>query len=573
MKLHHAHKPTTYSAPRIDESTKTGTFKRILGVHVNGHDASVSVVENGQLVELIEFERVMREKHCRINVLHPRFESLISWLFDDYQLDPKFDAVAVHLHSFGSEPREYEALVQDKVVEVLSSYIPGAHFLQLNHHLCHAASSYFSSPFNESVILSVDGHGNEGSTIGFVAKGNEIKYIKGWPFSLGRAYSALGNIIGGIESKDGNSAGKVMGLTSYGKTVPEWKEAIRSFITSYTGIRSEFSPLFWEAPIADGVFKLPGFGTIHGKSAFEGPDDPLAQNFAATFQEVWSEVVQDMISEIIAQTGISNVCIVGGCALNATTNYDVLRMPEVTNVHLIPHPNDEGISAGAALYTYYGYQGQAWHGQENPYMSPYLGVPILDIEDMDKYVGTHNGELLEEPTDKLAALLLEGNTIALMQGRSEIGPRALGNRSILADPRVADMKDRINDTIKHREWYRPFAPVVREGQQDKYFHMPTSAPYMSYIALVRPEWEKKLPAIVHADGTARVQTVTQAQNPFLWDLLGKFEALTGVGVLLNTSLNGRGEPIYSRVSEGLNLLATSELDYLYVDGYIFNKHD
>lgn len=571
MKLHHAEKFVPHTAPRMESEASTTKFARILGVHVNGHDTSVAVVEHGELVEVIEFERVFREKHFRTNVLHPRFPRILAWLFDEYKMDPRFDAVALHLHRFGAESRQYVRDVQETAVAQLSKYVPDAHYLQLNHHLCHAASGYFLSPFDKACILSFDGHGNDGSTLGFSAHGNQISYVRDWPCSMGRAYTALSNIIGGIHSRDGNSAGKVMGLTAYGEVIDSWREPIRQFISSYQGIRSEFSPLYWEASVADEVFYLPGFGAIEGKNAFGGPDSKAAQDFATTFQAVWTEIVKDMVRELIQMSGSRTVCLVGGCALNAATNYEILQMPEVADLHLVPHPNDDGLSVGAALYTYYGYQNVAWKGAKNRYFSPYLGVPVLDSADLPALAAARNAQRLESPAKELAALIAQGTKVGVIQGRSELGPRALGNRSIICDPRDPAMKDTLNNDVKGREWYRPFAPFVKQSEQHRYFDLSVPAPYMSYIGYVLPEWVGRLPAITHADGTARVQTVTKDQNAFLWDLLDEFEKLTGVGVLLNTSFNGKGEPIISRVSEALAVLDSTRLDAVYADGWLFKR--
>lgn len=561
--------PTPYKSPVLPEEAGIVPFKKVLGMHLNGHDASVAVVNDGELVEVIEFERVFREKHCRLNVLHPRFKKYVKWLFEDYKIGYDFDAVALHLHNFGSEPREYHEKVRKHAVEVVAEYLPHAHYLQLSHHLCHASSSYFTSPFEDAIILSMDGHGDDGSTIGFHGTGEKLSYIKGFPFSLGRAYSALSNIIGGIHSADGNSAGKVMGLTAYGNVKSEWKQPIHDFITSYTGLRSEFSPLYWEPGVADGVFYLPGFGVITGKEMFNGPEDPNAQDFAATFQEVWSQIVQNIISDLVHLTGTKNVCLVGGCALNATTNYDVMNMTEVEDIHLIPHPSDAGISSGAALYAAYAYCRRPWKGASNRFFSPYLGVPILDLDKLEILTVERTAERPQHPTARLAELIASGSKIGVMQGRSEVGPRALGNRSLLCDPRNPAMKDIINQQIKGREWYRPFAPVVREGEQDRFFVMSQPAPYMSFIANVRSEWVHSVPSIVHADGTARVQTISKEQNSFLWQLIGDFEEITGLPMLLNTSFNGRGEPIYTRIEEALRLLDATDLDGVYVEGSLF----
>jgi carbamoyltransferase len=363
-----------------------------------------------------------------------------------------------------------------------------------------------------------------------------------------------------------------MGLTAYGKIIKKWINPINEFITSYTGIRSEFSPLYWEAAIADNVFKLPGFGVVKGKNTFNGPEDINAQNFAATFQYCWSQIVQSMVHDLIKLTGINDVCVVGGCALNATTNYDLLNSKYINRLHFIPHPNDEGISAGAALYTYYSYQNKPWNGLKKTF-NPYIGLPIMDINQLKKFAKLRNADFIgHDPYSLLANEISSGKKIAVMNGRAEIGPRALGNRSIICDPRNKEMKDIINNTIKHREWYRPVAPAVRDGDQSKYFKIKSQSPYMSYIALVKNKWKNIIPSVVHQDNTSRVQTVTFESNPFFWNLINEFEKITGVGVLLNTSFNGKGQPIFSKISEALKLLDESDLDAVYIEGYYFKKN-
>lgn len=567
--LHHAYRFAEYQAPRLSEP-RPAPFTKVLGLHLNGHDASAAIVEDGRLTDLIELERVFREKHFRLNVLHPRFDRVIDWLFNDYKLPRDFDAVALHLHYFGSEPREHHYLVQDRAVEKLSEYLPDAHYLQLNHHLCHAAASYYSSPWADATILSIDGHGNDGSSLGFVGRAGQLDYVKGWPFSLGRAYSALGNIIGGIQADAGDVAGKVMGLTAYGTVIDDWIEPIEKFILGYTGIRSEYSPLSWEAGVADGVFVLPRFGTIHGKAAFKGPEDPEAQNFAASYQVAWSNVVQNMVGELIDATQIANLCMTGGAALNGSTNYDVSNMDAVTGLHLIPHPSDVGIAAGAALYTYYSYQGVEWKGAAEP-LNPYLGVPILDLDRLETFAVERSASQPADLAAEVARRLADGQVVALMQGASEIGPRALGNRSILCDARDAGMKDFINNRVKRREWYRPVAPVVQVEKFRQIFTSDIETPYMSMICEVHDEYREQIPAAIHVDGTARVQTLRRDINPLLWQILEEFEKITGVGVLINTSFNGAGEPVVARISEALSALDSTELDAIVIEGYLFDS--
>ena len=550
------------NTPRL-EITPKSPRKKILGIHIGGHDSSFAVINEGRVEEIIEFERVFGEKKYRVFPESIRFDKVLKWAFEEYGLSRDFDAVALHIGYFRDGLLEI-------AIEKIKKYLPNAHYLKLNHHLCHASSVYFTSNFNESVILSYDGYGNDGSTITFTAKGNKIDYIKDWKFRLGTAYRALGSIIGGISSPDNHTAGKTMGLTAYGKVIQKWKTPIKTFIKTYIPIRDQVAD--WEPSVADGVFYLPGFGAIIGENTFKGPTDKLAQDFATTFQKCWTEITLDIVKETIRDTGISNFCIAGGASLNATTNYYITKLKEVKNTHFIPNPNDCGLAMGAALYYYYSYQNIEWKGYPDKFFSPYKGLPILDADKFNFFIKKYKGIKLENPTKDLAEYISKGKIVGVLQGLSEIGPRALGNRSFLCDPRQADMKDTLNQKVKGREWYRPFAPVVRECDQKEYFDVSIPVPYMSIIGFVKSLWKDKIPAVTHVDGSARLQTISKEQNEFLWDLLGEFKKITNIGVLLNTSFNGRGKPILDTYKEAFLLLETTELDAVYSNGWLFKKN-
>lgn len=544
----------------VSDSSKH-KFRRILGVHACGHDANIAVVVDGNVSEIVEFERLYQEKRYRIYPDSERFDRALQWVFESYGLRRDFDAVAIQFNQTHDE-------LYDIAVAKLRRYIGRVPCISFAHHQCHAAAAYFTSPFARSAILSIDGRGGDGCTVAFVANGSDISYLRKWPFSLGMAYRALGQIIGGIHAHDLEISGKTMGLTAYGQVIPGWKRAVKTFITSYRPRRDQLAS--WEPAVADGCFFLDGFGPVVGTDTFGGPKNRHAQNFAATFQECWSEIVVDIVSETIKQSQCNTVCITGGAALNAITNKKILEIAGVEQVHFIPNPNDAGLAMGAALQCYYGNQQASYRGRRDS-LSPYLGLPVLDSTSLPRVASERGAKWLTNPASSIAALLADGLVVGIIQGRSEIGPRALGNRSILCDPRKSSMKAILNNRVKGREWYRPFAPVTRVEEQATYFDVMVPVPYMSVIGHVRNEWTAKIPAVTHVDGTARLQSVSEHSNKFLWELIGCFKALTGIGVLLNTSFNGKATPMITTVSGALKILDETELDAVYAEGWLFEK--
>lgn len=548
------------NCPRRHRGGKKKTS--ILGIHAAGHDASAAMVCGGRIKHVIEFERVAREKRYRVFPGSQRFNRMVDWIFDYSSSEPPPEAIALQLTRFAEDLfPEAEAR--------LRAHAPHADIVLLNHHLCHASAAYFTSPFTEAAVLSIDGWGNEGATLGFHARGNKLSYVKLWPYSLGLSYRALGAIIGGIHAEDLETAGKTMGLTSYGEVISAWKPAIAQFLRTYRPRRDVIAG--WEPALADGAFHLDGFGPITGANTFGGPTSSAGQDFAATFQACWTELVLELAVELARLTKTRFLCLSGGAALNAVANFGLTRLSEFDDVHFIPNPNDAGLSLGAALYYHYAYQDSEWSGCETPF-DPFLGPPVLDQERVPELARLRGAERLHDEASDLAQLLADGQIIGVIEGRAEIGPRALGARSILADPRLSSTRERINHRIKHREWYRPLAPVIRQPDVSKYFEASQPSPYMSLVAPVRKEWRATLQAVTHVDGSARYQTVTADQNPFLWQLLTEFEKRTdGIAVLLNTSLNGPSEPIVASLHEALHLLDHSALDGIYCQGWLFRR--
>jgi carbamoyltransferase len=303
-----------------------------------------------------------------------------------------------------------------------------------------------------------------------------------------------------------------------------------------------------------------------------GADHHLAQALAHTVQHAWTEQVLELLSRF---RNISrNVCIVGGCALNGITNYAVEQSGLFERAHFVPNPTDCGLSAGAALHAFYSLSGASFDGAPEPF-SAYLGSEPFDADQLPGFKAQFPHRVIEGGDEAVAATLASlihaDQIVGVVRGRYEVGPRALGNRSILCNPLNADMRQVLNDKVKHREWYRPFAPVVAAEDAPTYFTNTADIPYMSVICFTRPEYRAMLPSITHVDGSARVQTVRQAQHPFLHATLKAFERAAGVPVLLNTSFNPGGEPILNYYGVALDMLTNTGLDLVLFDNVLFAK--
>ena len=303
-----------------------------------------------------------------------------------------------------------------------------------------------------------------------------------------------------------------------------------------------------------------------------GPTEKDSQNLAATVQHAWTEEVMRLIKENTG--GHENLCVVGGCALNGTTNYVIEKSGLFKGVHFVPNPSDCGLSGGAALYAYYSIYDNGFEGLKG-YYSPYLGSLPYDSDKLEQFKQKYPNKSVSA-TDLpaiIAKLVSKDLIVGYIGGGYEIGPRALGDRSILCNPLNKKMRDILNDKVKHREWYRPFAPMVTEEDSQKYFTNENPVPYMSVICYTREEYRETLPSITHVDGTARIQTVNVKQHPLMHRALKEFEKLTGMPIFLNTSFNPAGEPILNYIETGLEMLDKTDLDLVIADNIIFSNHD
>jgi carbamoyltransferase len=437
----------------------------------------------------------------------------------------------------------------------------------LTHHLCHAAAAFFTSPFEEAAILTADGYGERQSTTLYRGRGLDLELLAeiDFPHSIGSFYAALTDYLG---FRANSGEGKVMGLASYGRE-SEYVAKVRQLITlSERGFELDLSyfEFFHDRPhrYSEKLVALLG-PPRQPESAVERRHEDIA--FA--LQAVTEEAMLHLARRARALTGAKNLCVAGGVALNCVANGRLQRETDFEKFFFYPAAGDTGTSVGAALAV----EHLLHRGPRSMEVaSEYLGTGFTAAQVravLDR--GRLRYHTLKDPAVTAARMLADGLIVAWFQGRAEFGPRALGNRSILADPRRDDMKDLLNATVKFREPFRPYAPSVLEESCGKYFGSDVPSPYMLREYPTRPEMIDVLPAITHVDGTARVQTVNENQNPRYYRLIKEFGRITGVDCVLNTSFNIRGEPIINTVDEAIKCLMTTGLDALFVEDFLVVK--
>jgi carbamoyltransferase len=458
--------------------------------------------------------------------------------------------------------------------------IPAKNYIHGLHHESHAAGTFYQSPHKEALIFSFDGGGDDGEfNVYHAVRGQEMTRLAqllnptyNRPhlfYNLGFAYMIFGQYFEDIKNEgvsDGNLVwpGKIMGLVSYGTWKEEWLEDFITFFKSDPdGHQEEY------------VEKLNILGEKIGVT-FDITNrltGQLAYDVAATAQRAFEECFIEVAKPYFEQYPDLPIGITGGCALNILLN---TRIKQEFNkeVFVGPNPNDCGIALGLMLNQL---------KPENPVDITYKGIPILDHftlpeklpefpnvrKLMDKDEEYHPFEQWEASI--LIDDLADGKIVGVVQGQAEHGPRALGHRSILCNPSIPEMKDILNAKVKNREWYRPFAPVVRLEDVSKYFEFEGESRWMTFCPKVREEWRDKLAAITHVDFTARVQTVTKEQNEWLYNLLTQFESKTGIGVLLNTYFNVNGKPILSTYKDAFDIYNKTQLDCLLLEDYYIRK--
>jgi carbamoyltransferase len=430
-----------------------------------------------------------------------------------------------------------------------------------DHHLTHAAAAAFASPFREGICAVIDGFGESSSIAAFEFRDGRferIKAVRAAHASLGFFYALMCETCGFDPLK--GEEWKVMGLAAYGKFDQKVYDLIRPLIRvnglsleAGTDIEKNYSALYQMRRRPD-------------VAALEYAD------FAATAQFFFTEIVHQLLRNLHGSKPSDNLILSGGCALNSSTNGTIVGNTPFKELFVNSAPADDGNSVGAAYLAYYADNPHT--ARDEAVLSPYLGSSMkhLALDNLRKYCGFRFEKLGEEDLiEATARALAEGKIVGWAQGRAEFGPRALGNRSILADPRRVGVKERINAEVKFREEFRPFAPSILHEYGDAYFENYQFSPYMERTLKFKDAMREKVPGVVHVDGTGRLQSVTAKINPRYYKLIKAFNAITGIPVLLNTSFNVMGKPIVHSVEDAAAVFQTSGLDLLVIDNTVFWK--
>jgi carbamoyltransferase len=579
----------------------------ILGINAYHGNASAAIVCDGQLIAAVEEERFNRVKYAAgfpaqairyclkeagltladiDHVAVPRnpYARLATKLFYALRMPSFARERAKVLTKFTGIP---EALAQtfDADPRKLT-----AKFHRVEHHQAHLASSFFCSPFESAALLSADGLGDFASTMWGTGSGNRMN-IDGavaFPHSLGLFYSGVTQYLGFLKFGDEY---KVMGLAAYGE--PEQMEAFREIVqfdahSNGNGFRLGLDyfthhrtgpEMSWaeadKTPVLGRMFSDEMARRLGPVRASEAPLEQRHRNLAASLQARLEEVYLGMLNKLAAQTQLKAVCLAGGVAFNCVANGKIFDVTPFEQVYVHPAAGDAGLAVGAALYVWHQKLGKPRSFvMDHAYWGPgYTREEIHRAIDSNGVVqrGYCIAELPEEElVRKTAAIIAGGKILGWFQGRCEWGPRALGNRSIVADPRRPEMKEILNRRIKHREIFRPFAPSILAESTAEYFEKSHPSPFMTLAYSVRADKRGKIPAPTHVDGTGRLQTVTREANPRYHALISAFRDLTGVPVVLNTSFNDN-EPIVCRPEEALDCFLRTQMDALVLGDFLITK--
>ena len=564
-----------------------------LGISCYYHDSAAAILKDGYVVAAVEEERFSRKK---FDDGFPRMaidwclkeagitaEQINSVAFYDKpvlkfeRLLDNYIAVAPRgLYSFLNVIPKWlhkRLWIKEEIKKHMRGYQGNIIFPE--HHMSHAAHTFFTSPFDEAAILTVDGVGEWSTTSFGSAENTSIKLTNDirWPHSIGMFYSAFTYFLG-FKVNEGEY--KLMGLSAYGK--PKYYDLILNEILDVKNDGSLHLNLKYFAFTYDKVMTNQKFAELFGIPRREEnvKAEQIHYDIAASAQKVLEDIMLKMVNHVHKKTGMKNLCLGGGVALNGVANYRILKEGPFESVHIPPSPGDGGSAIGCAQYLYYIHKKQrriivqdhAKRIQENVYVGPSFSndeiKSFLEENNIDYEYLTR-----EQLLQTTAKLISEQNVVGWYQGKIEWGPRALGNRSILADPRDSKMKDVLNEKIKHRELFRPFAPSILEEYVSEYFDLNIPSPYMLFVAKVKKP--DKIPAVTHVDGTGRLQTVSREANPLYYDLINDFYKITGVPVVVNTSMNVRGEPIVNTPEQAYAMIIKTEMDYIMMGNYMIQR--
>ena len=601
---------------------------KILGISCFYHDSAATLLVDGKIIAAVQEERFTRIKHTpdfpansiifcleqggyKISDLDAivfydkpivKFERLLSTF---YAVSPK--GLLPFLKSMPIWLKEklfLKKVIYDNLKKIDTTIKKKElNILFTEHHISHAASCFYPSNYNKSAILTIDGVGEW--TTASIALGEEknIKILKElhFPNSVGLLYSAFTFFIG---FRVNSGEYKLMGLAPYGnENSQETKLYIQKIKDNIVEIKEDGS-IFLNQSYFNYTFGMKMINDKRFKKLFgfsrRNSNDEITQthcNMALAIQKVIEEIIINMAIETKKLTGSENLCLAGGVALNCVANGKIDQLGIFKNIYIQPAAGDAGGSLGAALAVHHMYYknkrnySKGYDNMQGAYLGPYYSDKEIMIMNNMYKAQYHKFDSHINLTKKVANLIAEGNVIGWFQGRSEFGPRALGNRSILADPRDEQMQKKLNLKIKYREGFRPFAPSVLEEDYDSFFEGDTKNPYMLLVKNVKKQiinnvpsnynnfsfWEKlytkrsKLQSITHVDYSARIQSVSSKTNNRFWMLINEFKKISGIGVVINTSFNVRGEPIVNSPSDAYRCFMNTEMDFLVIENYLYSK--
>ena len=510
-----------------------------------GHDSNISFYHaEKDEYHTIEIERLVKKRYFRLHEDNtPLYQKDvlehcrdIAW--QEWGIKNDYEAVLISSDGYiQTEPRDI--FNTEKVITIAS------------HHQTHAASTLYKSPFDQALIVSYDGGGDDGHFNIYFGdkKTGSIRQLGKIESDFGGGYLLCGSLIREVAEKSRHQlalSGKLMGLCAYGKPIKKYVPAFKEFffdrdyrkLAETTGLPLKNLDNPWENPLENWVFE--------GQEGYD---------IAATAQEGFEYAIFSILDKYDPNVPL---IMTGGCALNVLVNEKVKCLYN-RPLYIPADPHDGGLSLGHMFL---------YKKPTKQVDITYKGLPLVDRNKLQNYIDEYSATKLNKK--EIAELIKDGKIIGLVYGDSEVGPRALGNRSIVCDPNIADMKDILNSKVKFREWYRPFAPFCKKEEAHKYFETRNfdNLEYMSYAPTVKVD---TLPSITHVDGTARLQVVTEESHSHFYELLTEFGKISETNVLLNTSFNIRGYPILSSIEDALYALNNTEMDYVVIEDYLFGK--
>lgn len=573
----------------------------ILGINAYHADASAAIFVNGQLAAAIEEERFRRVKHwAGFPEMAIRFclkEAGIGFENVDYFAvgrDPKAKLFKKLLY-LAKNPSGSMGAVKNRVSNSRKigslenefagiSGLPASHFKtkikQIEHHRSHIASAFFASPFEEAACISIDGSGDFTTTMLAVGKGTNITVLESidFPHSLGIFYTAFTQLLGFPHYGDEY---KVMGMAPYGKAtyLDKLKKVIHLNDDGLFQLNLKYFRKATRGVISYGIDHVPvvqplyhdAMTGIFGEVRKKG--EPLTQyhkDLAASVQKMTEQAIFHLINHLYKKTGLENLCLAGGVAQNSVVNGKIKTNTGFKNIYIPAAAHDAGISMGAGLYV----QHQLLQEKRSPaILSAYTGSHFTNEQIKQTLIGQkidfseYEDEIIYE---KVTECLINGGVVGWFSGKSEFGPRALGARSILADPRRPDAKQILNSKIKRRESFRPFAPSILREYVDEYFELNDDVPFMEKVFLIKENKRNEIPAVTHVDGTGRLQTVDKDVSQRYYQLIDTFRKKTGVPILLNTSFN-ENEPIVNSPEDALNCYLRTDMNMLVIENILISR--